>query len=223
MKKILKINIKKILVPIFGAFLFGATIATPLLVSAAPHGFGAGQGRTDTININDFSTSVWDRFTFNYQFTSGMNYREDLGRPTTFMGDVRIDPFTVNIRRDANVSLFPPAYGVFSGNVATMPSNLLFEQPNMFMALQFFFTENPHILPRYDTLQLGVNARGNGTALLDTSMGELSLELLGASNITNNIHGTSHDMNNTNSNSSSIVTFPVSNEIGSFLTPTSIR
>ena len=224
MKKILKINRNKVLISICGAFLVGATLISPVTVSAnpyhSPHGFGQGQGRTDTINVNDFSTSSWDRFTFNYQFHSGMDYRSDLGRPTTWNGDVNIDPFTVNVRKDANVALLPPAYGVFSGHVSTIPSNLLFTQPNSW---QMSFTENPHMLPQFDTLQMGVNAGSNGTILANTSIGGNDIFIQGANTVTNNIHGNRNNMQNTNSNSSSNVTFSISNEMGGFLTPTSIR
>jgi len=212
---------KKFLVSLCGAFLIGAISISPITVVAQTHGFGVGQGRTDPININDFSTSVWDRFSFNYAFTSGMDYSADLGRPTTFTGDVHIDPFTVNIRRDANVALLPPAYGVFSGHVATMPSNLLFPQPTLWQHARF--TENPHMLPMFDTLQLGVNAGSSGTLLGDTSMGRSDLQIAGLGGITNYVHGTRNDMQITNTTPSSSVILPVSNDLGGFLMPTSVR
>ena len=68
---------------------------------------------------------------FNYHFHSGANFRYDLGRPTTFTGNVPLNVFTANIRRDSNVALWPPSYGVFSGFIPTMPTNPLFPQPPM--------------------------------------------------------------------------------------------
>lgn len=66
--------------------------AAQLSASAAPHhGFGTGQGRTGAVNVNDFHTASWDRFSFNYRFASGFDHRVSLGRPTTFNGFVPAD------------------------------------------------------------------------------------------------------------------------------------
>ncbi|MCL2837628.1 MAG: hypothetical protein FWE04_00965 [Oscillospiraceae bacterium] len=71
----------------------------------------------------------WERLNFNYQFRSGMDYRVDLGRPTTFYGIVPRDVFTANVRVDAQVALRPPSYGIFSGVIPTEPFNPLMPQP----------------------------------------------------------------------------------------------
>ena len=133
-------------------------IATQTTVFAAPqHGFGTGQGRIDAIGINDFHTASWERFAFNYQFITGSDHRFELGRPTSFNGFVPIDVFSVNMRRDANVSLWPPIYGIFSGHVPTVPSNRLFPQPANPHFHQGFMLNNPNLLPWFDTMQQGVN------------------------------------------------------------------
>jgi len=138
---------------------FAAILSTPLTTLAAPqYGFGQGQGRTDTINENDFHTDSWERFWFNYFFTSGMNYRFDLGTPTSFTGFVPVDVYSVNVRRDANTSSLPPQYGIFSGFFPTNPSNIFFPpmpNPAFFTAL---LLENPDMIPLFDTLFMGVNA-----------------------------------------------------------------
>jgi len=165
MKK--RLGIKKTLAPVVGAFIVAVLIiATPLTIFAAPqHSFGQGQGRTDTINENDFHTAAWERFSFNYHFVSGTDHRFELGRPTQFNGFVPVDVFTANFRRDANVSLRPPAYGIFSGHIPTMPSNHLFPQPLSpnFGAMNFW--NDPNVNPRFDTLQQGVNAEPIGSPM----------------------------------------------------------
>ena len=140
--------------------------ATRVTVHAAPqHGFGRDPGRIQPVNVNDFHTAQWDRFHNNYIFTSGMDYRFDLGRPTTFNGFVPVDVFSVNFRRDANVSLQPPRYGVFSGIISTDPSNRFFPQsvnPNFHRPFEL---ENPNVIPVFDTLRLGTNAQPLGNPM----------------------------------------------------------
>jgi hypothetical protein len=163
------------------AILIGAAVCFILLTAmsttayAAPqHGFGRGQGRTDTVNEQDFHTSQWQRFNFNYQFTSGSDHRFELGRPTTFSGFVPADVFTVNIRRDANVSLRPPSYGIFSAVLPTEPTNRLFPQPVNPHFHQPFQLQDPNNNPRFDTLGHGVNAApvGNPFNMHNVSAGE---------------------------------------------------
>ena len=163
-QKQLKINW---LAPVLAAIVFIALMfATQITAHASPqHGFGQGQGRTDTINENDFHTSAWDRFSFNYEFTSGNDHRFELGRPTTFSGFVPVDVFTVNMRRDANVSLRPPRYGVFSGNFPTEPSNLFFQQPVNPHFHSAFTLNDPNLHPAFDTLQMGTNAQPIGSPM----------------------------------------------------------
>ena len=107
-----------------------------------------------------------------YQFTSGQDYRFDLGRPTTFDGFVPVNVHTVNIRRDANVSLRPPGYGVFSGVIPTEPSNRLFPRPVNPHFHRPVEMENPNVIPRFDTLQMGVNAEPIGNPINMFNVGQ---------------------------------------------------
>jgi len=142
------------------------TLAAPMVIQAAPqHGFGQGHGRTDTVNVNDYHTSSWKRFEYNYQFQSGSDHRFELGRPTTFSGTVPVNVQTVNFRRDANVSLRPPSYGVFSGHVPTEPSNLLFKQPVNPHFHRPIHRHSENLDPKHDTLQQGVNAQPVGNPM----------------------------------------------------------
>ena len=156
----------KIFAAVFAAIVFVALMMSArITVHASPqHGFGTGQGRTDIVNANDYHTAAWERFSHNYQFTSGSDHRFDLGRPTQFNGFVPVDVHTVNFRRDANVSLRPPGYGIFSGNIPTEPSNRLFPQPTNpnFRAAESF---SPNIDSRFDTLQQGTNAQPVGNPM----------------------------------------------------------
>ena len=138
-------------------------MSVPMTVLAAPqYRFGAGEGRTDSVNINDYHTDSWERFWHNYFFTSGMDYRYDLGRPTSYMGFVPADVYSLNVRRDANTSLHPPRYGIFSGFIPTDFTNLLFVQgitPMDWITLNW---DNPNMLTTFDTLFMGVNAANSG-------------------------------------------------------------
>ena len=155
---------RKLFAIIFGAvFCFILLMATSITAHAAPqHGFGQSPSRQDTVNENDFHTSQWERFNYNYQFTSGSDHRFELGNPTTFSGFVPVDVFTVNTRRDAQVSLQPPSYGIFSGHLPTPPSNHLFPQPVNPHFHQPFHLQDPNTAPRFDTLGHGVNAQPVG-------------------------------------------------------------
>jgi len=158
---------KKLIAVILGAAIcFILLMAASTTVYAAPqHGFGQSLSRQDTVNEQDFHTSQWERFNFNYQFTSGSDHRFELGRPTTFNGFVPVDVFTVNMRRDAQVSLWPPSYGIFSGIIPTTPSNHLFPQPVNPHFHQGFQLQDPNLSPRHDTLQHGVNAQPLGNPM----------------------------------------------------------
>jgi hypothetical protein len=169
---------------VIGAFLF---ILLPMTAYAAPaYGFGAGHGRTQPVNENDFHTAAWDRFSFNYEFSSGADHRFELGRPTTWNGDVPADIFSANIRRDRHVAFVPPRYGIFSGHIPTFPQNDFFPQPVHPAFWQPFELENPHALPAFDTLRMGANAPAQGNpinmhnvgqqgVMPNTSMGENNL------------------------------------------------
>jgi|GEM_PF-872948 len=206
--------------------------ASNVTAYAAPqHGFGRNDGRIAPINENDFHTSQWDRFHNNYQFTSGMDYRFDLGRPTTFDGFVPVDVFTANFRRDAHVSLRPPSYRIFSGNIPTEPANRLFQQPVNPHFHRVNQLDNANFDPRFDTLQHGVNAPplgnpmnihnvGTPGQLAHTSIGGNDIVPHGANTMTANWFESGGYVFGQSGNSSSQVTaqFPEG-----FLPPTSIR
>ena len=152
------------------ATLFVIVVATQVPVQAstqaAPqHNFGTGQGRITASTENDWHTQEWERFWFNYHFTSGSDHRFELGRPTTFDGQVPVCPFSVNQRRDAQVSLRPPSYGIFSGNFPTPPSNQFFQQPVNPHFHQPHHWHNTNLDPRFDTLQHGVNTQPFGNPM----------------------------------------------------------
>jgi len=205
--------------------------ASTVVVHAAPqHGFGRNDGRIAPINVNDFHTSQWDRFHHNYQFRSGMDYRFDLGRPTTFDGFVPVDIHTANFRRDANVALRPPRYGIFSGNIPTEPSNRFFQQPVNPNFNRANTLGNPSFDPRFDTLRQGVNAPpignpmnihnvGTPGRLPHNSIGGSDVIPHGASNMTGNwLESNGSVFNQSGNNSSQVTTqFP-----DGFLPPTSI-
>ena len=146
---------------IMGAFLM---IALPVIAYATntspipPNGFGAPQSLTYPATINDYHTDSSERFSYNYYFTSGVDYRYDLGRSTTFTGSVPVDMFNANIRRDRHVAFVPPNYGRFSGYIPTFPRSDFFPQPVHPSFWQSFELENPNALSIYDTLRMGANA-----------------------------------------------------------------
>ena len=102
------------------ALLLSLSIGT---TAYANNGQGMGYGREDTVNINDYSTDNWDRFSFNYQFASGMETKDDFGKPTPTDEPAR-SPQLENVRRNKDAAYLPPAYGVFSGNIPTERSSL---------------------------------------------------------------------------------------------------
>ena len=61
---------------------------------------------------------------YNYNFSSGADYGDALGKPTSTDNLVSPDPMTENVRRNKDAAYFPPPYGVFSGNIPTDPSSL---------------------------------------------------------------------------------------------------
>jgi sortase A len=63
-------------------------------------------------------------FTYNYSFSSGADYGDALGSPTSTDALVQTDPMSENIRRNKDAAYNPPIYGVFSGNIPTDPSSL---------------------------------------------------------------------------------------------------
>jgi len=223
----------KFAAPIIGAFLLFAIPTTVLAnAGAAPYyGFGTTNGRTDTVNINDYHTNSWDRFIFNYIFHSGGNFRYELGQPTTFTGHVMPDLYTANIRRDKNVTFSPPRYGVFSGNVETSQTNYLFEIPVTTAFWDAVFQANPDVIPVFDTLMMGINAQLQGNqmnmfnvgdlgAMLNTSIGGNDVVPIGANNATGHSFQQGNDWFFQSGSGSSSVTTP---DFGGFLPPTSIN
>jgi len=159
--------------PLIAVALFATLMfATQVTVQASPpHGFGQGQGREDIPNENDFHTAEWERFFFNYIFTSGPDHRVVLGQPTQFTGFVPVDVFTANFRSDAMVSLWPPSYGIFSGNIPTDPTSWFFTQPlNPNFAFNMAW-DCPNTLALFDTLMQGVNAQNNASDPFSTNTG----------------------------------------------------
>ena len=208
------------------------SITQALMAQAAPqYGFGTGQGRTDTVNANDHHTDSWDRFSHNYRFSSGGNYRHELGNPTTFNGFVQADVFTANVRRDANVTAVPPRYGIFSGRVQTRPSNSLFPPPQNPAFANTFPQANPNADPRFDTLQMGANAPNIGNpmnihnvgqqgALQGTGIGGDGIRPEGTSNATGQHFQRDGEWFYQSGGNGSSVTTPAHD---GFLPPTSIR
>ena len=148
------------------ATILAMTIIQAVSAQAAPaHGFGQGAGRPAPVNENDFHTVAWDRFSHNYQFNSGSDHRFELGRHTQFDGTVPVDVFTVNIRRDANVSLQPPRQRIFSGQFPTDPTSRFFTQPVSPHFHQPNMIHSTWLDPRFDTVQQGVNHQPQGNPL----------------------------------------------------------
>jgi len=153
--------------------VLGAIVALMLILrisayAVSPHGGFSPADMQSPVNTSGVHAPVWERFEFSYYFTSGMDYRYDLGRPTTFDGFVPANVYTANIRRDAMVSLRPPAYGVFSGVIQTEQVSFFFPQPvnpNHWRPTVSTELENPNVIPRFDTLQMGVNAPNIGNPI----------------------------------------------------------
>ena len=112
------------------------------------------------------------RFDWVYDFESGMNFRFDLGRPTTFNGVVPQDVMTANVRRDANVSHRPPTPRTGNTIAPTDPSNWAFARHNNSqnqLRVNGFWSpmehQNPNTLPRFDMAQRGANMQPQGNPI----------------------------------------------------------
>jgi hypothetical protein len=103
------------------------------------------------------------RFNWAYEFESGMDYRFDLGSPTTWSGVVPQDVFTANVRRDANVSLTPPEPRTGNTITPTDPSNWAFTRQQNQLHQNGFWNpvelQNPNAMPMFDMQQHGINAQ----------------------------------------------------------------
>lgn len=63
-------------------------------------------------------------FAYNYNFSSGADYGDALGKPTSTDALVQTDPMSENVRRNKDAAYYPPSYGVFSGDIPTDPTSL---------------------------------------------------------------------------------------------------
>lgn len=153
--------LKKLTMYGFGVMAFMVMLACPIAVHASSP-FNPPPARSQP-------APQQQRFNWSFEFESGMDFRFDLGRPTTFHGVVPQDPMTANVRRDANTSLRPP--GPRTGNTVapTDPSNWAFSRhPNQQSQLwqNGFWTpvelQNTGAMPHFDLQQHGANANPQG-------------------------------------------------------------
>ena len=152
--------------------VFGAVSSKlGVLCVYAANSHGAGQGRTDTVNVNDYSTHNWQRFQYNYQFNSGPDAQSTFGVPTQ-TSRLGSDPLNDNIRRNKDVAYLPPSYGVFSGDIPTNPSSLYHQYDSAANATNATFNG-----------AASVNYYGETTGVLQST--SLMLTPGGTSNISN--------------------------------------
>ena len=76
------------------------------------------------VMITSISVPAFAFMPHNYNFSSGADYGEVLGSPTSTDNLVPTNPMTENVRRNKDAAHFPPPYGIFSGNIPTDPSSL---------------------------------------------------------------------------------------------------
>ena len=60
---------------------------------------------------------------YNYSFESGVDYSEELGKPTSTDEPVSNDPMDENTRRNKDAAYMPPPYFYGSGDIPTDPSS----------------------------------------------------------------------------------------------------
>lgn len=95
-------------------------LAALMLVSIAPCAVSAETGQN---TVNAYSTGNWLRFTYNYEFSSGVEVNSVFGKPTSTDVATR-NPESENIRCNKDTALLPPSFGVFSGEIPTSASSL---------------------------------------------------------------------------------------------------
>jgi hypothetical protein len=100
-----------------------------------------------TAQAASFNPTPQSSFARNYHFSLGSGHSLTLGNPTTFDGFVSADVFSINHRRDANITLRPPSYGIFNGHIPTAPANLLFPQPVSSPSIHFHDAATGGFLP----------------------------------------------------------------------------
>jgi len=59
-----------------------------------------------------------------YSFASGADSMTVFGKATSYDAPIVPDPLTENVRRNKDAALFPPSYGVFSGDIPTDATSL---------------------------------------------------------------------------------------------------
>jgi len=135
------------------AMLLGTGLTSPLVTQATD--FTPPPARQQ-------SAPVQQNFNWQHEFHSGMNFRQDLGQPTAFNGQVVQDPFRANVRRDANVSNVPPAPRGGATITTNDPANWAFRTQQNNLQQQGFWdvtTSQPtNGLPHFDLAQTGINA-----------------------------------------------------------------
>jgi hypothetical protein len=152
----------------FRCILLGLGVLTAMLFLVSPINVFANQSFTPP-PARSQPASVQQRFNWAYEFENEIDFRFDLGRPTTWNGVVTQDVFTANVRRDANTSLIPP--GPRAGNTITPtdPSNWAFwRQQNQLRQNGFWNPvelQNTNVMPRFDLQQHGVNANPQGNPM----------------------------------------------------------
>jgi len=70
------------------------------------------------------SVAASELFTYNYTFESGAGTLGDFGVATPFTGAVAIDHEQENVRRNKDVTFYPPSYGIFGGDIPTERTSL---------------------------------------------------------------------------------------------------
>ena len=70
------------------------------------------------------SVSASELFTYSYAFESGAGTLGDFGTATPFTSAVAIDHEQENVRRNKDVTFYPPSYGVFGGDIPTERTSL---------------------------------------------------------------------------------------------------
>lgn len=105
-------------------------------------------------------------FGYNYSFESGVDTKATFGTPT--QTDVTPkDPLSENIRRNKDVTSFPPSYGVFSGDIPTDKTSLYHDAVGKASAINTTNTSNKSV-------EQGINyaeiVETNGGLLPSTSL-----------------------------------------------------
>lgn len=178
-----------------------AQFGTFTTYAAQNTGYGTAQGRTDVVNVNDYSNNSWDRFERNYQFESGVDYKDELGKPTQ-TNIVPKNTENQNVRNNKDVTFIPPAYGVFSGEFDR-------ERTNPYITIKSVDSVRETATSigssRYDTLRDGVNSTSSGEmgVLMPTSISSSGV----IANPSNAIASSTNTTSNTNNTSSTSSTF----------------